>query len=313
MTITPEEELSMIHRFSRKALTREDVFLFTLTLCDNEIDRDYECFSDTALQQLAPLFEGKTGIFDHNPESKNQAARIFRTWVETDPTRTTARGTPYVMLKARAYMVRTDENKALIAEIEGGIKKEVSVGCAMKRVVCSVCGSDRRKSGCSHRPGTVYDGALCFNLLDEATDAYEWSFVAIPAQRAAGVTKSFQKEAIPTGSIIQTVKSASQGLTLTEKQVHELQTQLADLERAAAEGDAYRKSLLCDVKKFVGIVLPGVDAEAFGAGCEAMTTDQLKSMRGMLEKQAAKTLPSLVQLRPRETKPSTSDNAPFCI
>ncbi len=38
--------------------------------------------------------------------------------------------------------------------------------------------------------GQVYDGKLCFMELREPADAYEWSFVAVPAQRKAGVIKS---------------------------------------------------------------------------------------------------------------------------
>ena len=37
----------------------------------------------------------------------------------------------------------------------------------------------------------MYKGKLCYGLLKEPTDAYEFSFVAVPAQRGAGVTKSF--------------------------------------------------------------------------------------------------------------------------
>lgn len=313
MTLTPQEELARIQQYSRKALTQDEIYCFTLTLCDNEIDRDNECFSAETLQQLAPLFEGKSGIFDHDPKSKHQSARIFCTWIEDDPTRLTAYGAPYRRLRARAYMVRTDENKALIAEIEGGIKKEVSVGCAVNRVTCSVCGSDRRTVGCAHRPGSEYGGKRCFDILDGAADAYEWSFVAVPAQKEAGVTKSFQKEAIPTGSIISTIKSAADGLTLSASQVRDLQTQLSALETAAEEGAAYRRQLSSDVEKYVAIVLPKVDAHAFALACKAMPTEQLKSMRSALQSQAAQTLPTPVQLHVQQKAPLHNDNTPFCI
>ena len=36
-----------------------------MRLCDNEIDRDWERFSPETLKGLAPLFVGKSGIFDH--------------------------------------------------------------------------------------------------------------------------------------------------------------------------------------------------------------------------------------------------------
>lgn len=87
-------------------------------------------------------------------------------------------------------MVRTEANQDLIAEIEGGIKKEISVGCAVNRSTCSICGSVA--GSCSHRRGQIYDGRLCFFNLEEPADAYEWSFVAVPAQRKAGVVKTLR-------------------------------------------------------------------------------------------------------------------------
>ena len=39
--------------------------------------------------------------------------------------------------------------------------------------------------------GKVYVGNPCYVILDDVTDAYEWSFVAVPAQINAGVTKRF--------------------------------------------------------------------------------------------------------------------------
>ena len=58
-----------------------------------------------------------------------------------------------------AYLLRTQENESLIAEIEGGIKREVSVGCAVTRAECSICGSDMGR--CAHEKGKRYGGRLC--------------------------------------------------------------------------------------------------------------------------------------------------------
>ena len=182
--------LEQLNAFTRRNHTIDEVYLFDLILCDNEIDRDGDCFSDAALAELQKRFVGVTGIFDHNPQSKNQNARIFHTEVVTDSARKTKTGQPYRFLKANAYMVRTDGNADLIREIDAGIKKEVSISCAVGRQVCSVCGADRLKSPCSHIKGKTYGGALCYTTLDAVTDVYEWSFVAVPAQRSAGVTKT---------------------------------------------------------------------------------------------------------------------------
>ena len=53
--------------------------LFDVHLCDNEIDRDGERFPRATLEELAELFVGKSGIFDHEWTAKGQAARIYRT------------------------------------------------------------------------------------------------------------------------------------------------------------------------------------------------------------------------------------------
>jgi len=186
-----QEKLDKLNHFTRHKLKSEDVYIFSVILCDNEIDRDNERFSVKALNSLAKMFVGKTGIFDHNPKGENQTARIFDTKLETDLNRKTSSGEPYTFIKAEAYMVRTTKNADLIKEIDAGIKKEVSVSCSVSKQICSVCGTDTKIKSCSHKKGKMYGDKKCHIILDEPTDAYEWSFVAVPAQVNAGVTKHF--------------------------------------------------------------------------------------------------------------------------
>jgi hypothetical protein len=183
------DELACINRFARTPLTAEQVYCFAVRLCDNEVDRDFERFDEAALSTLGDLFVGKTGIFDHQWSAEGQTARIYRTELVREPERRTAAGDGGCWLKGWAYLLRSDKNAELIREIEGGIKKEVSVGCAVRRSVCSVCGAE--SGTCEHIRGREYGGKLCFAELREPTDAYEWSFVAVPAQRDAGVVKKF--------------------------------------------------------------------------------------------------------------------------
>ena len=72
-----EVRLAQLNQFTRRTLTQEEVFLFDVRLCDNEIDRDGERFSLEALEQLKTLFVGKTGIFDHNPKGENQTEQVW--------------------------------------------------------------------------------------------------------------------------------------------------------------------------------------------------------------------------------------------
>lgn len=186
-----KEDLALINTFTQKEMTKDDIFSFCVILCDNEIDRDYERFTEDSLHKLADFFIGKTAIRDHSMKSSDQSARTYKTEVIKDSTRKNSLGEDYVYLKAWCYMPRIKKNEELIEEIKAGIIKEVSVGCAVKSCICSVCGKELGKSECSHVRGGVYDGRLCYGELQNPTDAYEWSFVAVPAQKNAGITKKF--------------------------------------------------------------------------------------------------------------------------
>ena len=173
-------QLEAINALAKAELTAEQVYVFSLRLCDDQVDRDNERFDTEALAGLAKLFIGKTGILDHQWSAGNQVARIFETEV--------IREDRVSYIKAWAYIRRGGRAEELIADIEAGILKEVSVGCAMGMAVCSVCGSEY--GTCGHRKGEHYDGQLCCAILREPMDAYEFSFVAVPAQREAGVLKA---------------------------------------------------------------------------------------------------------------------------
>ncbi len=105
------EELKEINRFTRRELSEEDVYIFSVVLCDNEIDRDYERFSDEALETLAKMFVGVTGIADHEPKSSNQSARIFSCRVEAPQGQLTSDGKAYRRLCARAYLPRSEKTQ----------------------------------------------------------------------------------------------------------------------------------------------------------------------------------------------------------
>ena len=194
-----EAELKAINKHTQEPLTAEEVFTFKAVLCDNEVDRTHERFTLKALQDLCKLFVGKTVIKDHVRRADNQVARIYSTeLVQTG--KTTKAGEPYTQLVAHCYMVKTASNADLIAEIKGGIKKEGSVGCAVAHVYCSICGTDNSKSYCRHWPGKSYEKEggpqVCTFTLDGGQDAYEFSLVAVPAQKAAGVHKSYTGETV---------------------------------------------------------------------------------------------------------------------
>lgn len=274
-------DLELINRLSRKQLKEEEVYIFPVTLCDNEIDRDYESFTVQTLYELKELFIGKTGISDHSMRSSDQSARVFRTWVEETPDRLTKRGEKYTALKAKAYMVRTNKNEDLIKEIDAGIKKEVSVSCCVSRHICSVCGKER----CGHVRGKTYDGVLCYTLLSGATDAYEWSFVAVPAQREAGVTKAYKNnEREDMENPIDIIKSAF----TEEKEKQKVSEYIERLEKEAQDGRKYREELTSDITKLFLLAMPDCPAYIVSQFCQSQSTDMLIQLKsGLLKKQSA--------------------------
>lgn len=193
--LNESDALEKINQYTRRPLTKDEVYIFPVTLCNNDIDRDTEQFTLESLRVMADLYKGKTGIKDHDWSTDNQVARIFDTEVVPVAGKTTASGEPFYELRALCYMLNNEQNKPLIDEIEAGIKKEVSVGVAIGRCTCSICGRDFWNDlECSHHKGELYNGRTCFIKLENPTDAYEWSFVAIPSQKEAGVTKKYDEE-----------------------------------------------------------------------------------------------------------------------
>ena len=179
-------DMGLINAQSIRELKAEEVFLFRIAACDNQVDRDFECFSDAALEALSKLFVGRTVLSDHRWSSSGQMARVYAAAVEKES------GVSRLILSC--YMLRNDAAAPTIDAIEAGIIREVSVGVAVKSAVCSICGADKSRGCCEHRPGRAYDGTLCTVELGDPTEAYEASFVAVPAQREAGVIKCYAGE-----------------------------------------------------------------------------------------------------------------------
>lgn len=183
-------DMEQINKFTLQPLNAEDVFIFKLAICDNEIDRAFENFPLKSLTKMAELFEGKPIIKDHQRTADNQIARIYSTEV-VEQGGTTKTGERYAQLIAKCYMLK---DEPLVKEIQAGIKKEVSVGLSIGKATCSICGTDNVKEYCSHWAGREYDGKTCTFELAEPNDAYEVSFVAVPCQPKAGTTKDYGGE-----------------------------------------------------------------------------------------------------------------------
>lgn len=191
---TNEDSLALINKYTRRNLSLDEVYIFPISLCNNDVDRDIEKFTVESLNAIASLMVGKTIVLDHRWSAKNQSARIFKTNVEQVSGKITKDGEPFYHLTALAYAVKSDATKDFILNIDAGILKEVSVGVGVSKHTCSICGLDYYGGECRHYKGEVYDEQEMFVKLEGINDAYEVSFVAVPAQPEAGVTKQRKDE-----------------------------------------------------------------------------------------------------------------------
>ena len=264
-------QLEAINAQAKGKLTGEQVYVFSVRLCDDQVDRDMERFDTQALPALAKLFIGKTGIVDHRWSSDSQVARIFAAEVVKEE--------QVSYIKVWAYIRRGGHADEIIADIEAGIKKEVSVGCAMGRSICSVCGCEY--GSCGHQKGEYYDGQLCCAILKEPMDAYEFSFVAVPAQPQAGVLK---------------------GLGSGQKCLKELAEQFGahaeyrSLCCMAELGKQYALELQRDVVRLCLCLELGVEEPVLRSIVKVAPAEDLMKMRTALQQRLEESLPVKTQL-----------------
>ena len=265
------EQIDAINYMAKAKLTQEDVYVFSVRLCDDQVDRDHERFDTAALPELAKLFIGKAGVVDHKWSAECQVARIFATEVVQEE------GVSFI--KAWAYIRRGGKGDEWIADIEAGIKKEVSVGCAMGGSVCSICGS--AYGSCGHQKGEVYDGERCCAILRDPVDAYEFSFVAVPAQREAGVLKG-----LGHGSLSLKELAAQYGV----------QEEYGKLCKLAELGKTYTRQLEDEVVGFCLMLELGVEERLLRNAVKSLGAEELGALKKALEKKMGERFPVQTQL-----------------
>lgn len=297
--VPDKADLALIAALAKGDVEQEDVYAFEIMLCDSEVDRDFERFDHDALVALSELFVGKPGIFDHNWSAHEQVARIYKTEVRHIPGVMNSDGEPYEGLFARAYMLRGEENDALIRSIEAGIHREVSVSCAVGARICSVCGEPY--DSCIHRKGGEYEGKLCHVVLTEPSDAYEWSFVAVPAQRAAGVVKKYGGERMDIRKFLESSGDK------------ELLCQLDELEKQAQLGSSYLQSLRAEVVRLGGLSDCGIASQTLKSMVDKLDESELLGMKKAYGEKIKGMYPTSAQLTGKTAAGSSAENSEYRV
>ena len=162
--------------------------------------------------------------------------------------------------------------------------------------MCSICG----QSGCVHKGGKRYDGRLCFFTLSRPTDAYEWSFVAVPAQRKAGVIKAFGQEG--EGDLKRLLAGRPGYLK-----------QLEALEKEAQLGRSYMEGLRKELVRLAGLADEALDLTVFSALAERMEERELIEMTKAYRHRLDSLYPPRPQIQSRGAAVCADEDSEFVV
>lgn len=187
----------------------------------------------------------------------------------------------------------------------------------MKKSVCGICG----KESCSHQKGREYSGKLCSRVLEEPTDAYECSFVAVPAQREAGVRKNLAlsqtlgwKE--DSGTIdegLEKLSAAGEQVTLTAEEARSLRDELRTLREQAVWGQGYQASLQADILKYSSLLQPEVPEDVMKAAIQHLSLEELSRLGKAYAAMTQRVMPLRPQLAPLERTAKEETNGAYRI
>jgi hypothetical protein len=156
-----------------------------------------------------------------------------------------------------------------------------------------VGGADVKTTPCGHVKGETSGGRLGLHRLGNPTDAYEWSCVAVPSQRNAGVTKS---AASPSAAPLEKLFGAGDAVTFDSSELLELKKRYSELKALAEAGGMYLEGLRRDVVRLAALSQPGIDGAALESVVGKMDAGELREFKRVFTKSAARLYPASPQL-----------------
>ena len=180
-----------VNKFTLRPLNRDEFVVFMLDLCNNQIDAHYSRFPAEELEAINEMVPGRPFMERHDTKGTLPRGTFFRSNLHEEPAR------DYVSVRPDVYILRTDGNKDLIANIDGGVYRATSIGFSFKHPECSVCHKDIRT--CDHVPGRTYGDALCHYVMRDVVTVLEGS-VVFSASQGTGFVAGRKDGLRPTAS-----------------------------------------------------------------------------------------------------------------
>jgi len=185
------ELVNEVNKFTLRPLSRDEFAVFTMDLCNNQIDAHYSRFPVEELESINAMVPGRPFMERHDTKGTLPRGTFFRSRLHEEE------DTDYVSVRPDVYVLRTDENRGLIANIEGGVYRATSIGFSFMHPECSVCHKDIR--ACDHIPGRRYNDELCHYIMRDVVSVLEGS-VVFSASQGTGFVNARQTGVRPTVS-----------------------------------------------------------------------------------------------------------------
>lgn len=314
------EQLAKINGYARVELSGDTVYVRKFLLAHNAIDRDRERFSEALLDDFARTLPGKGLLWGHqwgppgkglffDASTEEMTAEQFKAL--TDETPNLPEGINMVkVLWGWAYLLKIAENEGVIANLDGGVYRHVSIGFKAENY--------------SHV--TDQHGNIVFDEYQPKGEALEGSLVWLGAQPGATAQKALDIDDSPDNTSAPTDKGGSTPMKwlkaiaaklgkpeLTEETAGDAiaaaldakDAKISELTTKAADGEAYRKGLVDDCLKF-GRLLKEMPDDEEGAQKKAAfigtwPIEEVKSLRDSLETRARTAFPSEFQIPGSDT------------
>ena len=171
------EVCEAVNRFALRPLARKEYAVFSLDLCNDQVDKHFSRFPVEELEKISSMTPGRPLMERHDVRGSLPRGTFFRSRLHHEE--------EHVSVRPDVYVLRTEGNRDFILNIEGGVYRETSIGFSFRLPECSVCGEDLRT--CNHIPGRSYGDVLCYFTMRDVLEVIEGSVVTAASQGTAFV------------------------------------------------------------------------------------------------------------------------------
>lgn len=314
------EQLQKINQFTRREFKAEELYIGQLRLAHNAIDRDGERFSEGTLQGFADTAVRKTMLLDHNRNIRDNAVgKYFDVEVERMPLARAVEelgeelklpdGITEVMIMSPWFYIPNEGiAKEDIVKIDAGIFDFASIGFNAENYVRitdekgETLFYEYRGKGEMREGSLVYLGAQQGMSVKSADnpggkpDADKSIHIDEP-KTGGNSMKDFCKK---LGEKLKKTISEDNAVDEIMAVISEKDARIKELEPKAADGAAYRKSLVDDAVKF-GVLIDEIKSDAESQKTESdflntISIDRLKVTKDKYEAKARKMFPAEFQI-----------------